>query len=71
MSYFQQYRDRAWGLIRTTSKSEKYVFSFFTEQKLPCYLPQIRQVVSKNKSVRRIMFPCYLFAAWEIKTFNS
>ena len=64
MSYFQQYNDRAWGLIRTTSKSEKYVLSYFTEQKLPCYLPQIRQIVSKYKSVWRIMFPCYHFAAW-------
>ena len=64
MSYFQQYNDRAWGLIRTTSKSEKYVLSYFTERKLPCYLPQIRQVVSKYKSVRCIMFPCYIFAAW-------
>ena len=64
MPYFQQYNDRAWGLIRTTSKSEKYVLSYFTEQKLPCYLPQIRQVVSKYKSVRRIMFPCYIFVAW-------
>lgn len=64
MPYFQQYNDRAWGLIRTTSKSEKYVLSYFTEQKLPCYLPQIRQAVSKYKSVRRIMFPCYIFVAW-------
>ena len=64
MPYFQQYNDRAWGLIRTTSKSEKYVLSYFTEQKLPCYLPQIRQVVSNYNSVRRIMFPCYIFVAW-------
>ena len=64
MSFFHQYHDRAWGLIRTTQKSEKYVCAYFTEQKLPCSLPQIRQVVSIYKSVRRIMFPCYVFAAW-------
>ena len=38
--------------------------SYFTEHKLPCYLPYIRKVISKHKSVRRIMFPCYLFVAW-------
>ena len=70
MSFFQQYSDRAWGLIRTTSKSEKYVCAYFAEQKLPCYLPQIRQVVSKYKSVRRIMFPCYIFAAWGAQDFQ-
>ena len=64
MSHFQQYSDRAWGLIRTASKSEQYVMSYFTEHKLPCYLPYIRKVISKHKSVRRIMFPCYLFVAW-------
>jgi len=64
MSHFLQYRDRAWGLIQTKNKFEQYVHSYFVEQKLPCYLPQIRKVISKNKSVRRIMFPCYLFVAW-------
>lgn len=64
MSHFLQYSDRAWGLIRTTSKSEQYVLSYFTEHTLPCYLPCIRKVISKSRSVRRIMFPCYLFVAW-------
>ena len=64
MSHFLQYRDRAWGLIQTKNKFEQYVFTYFTEQKLPCYLPQIRKVISKYKSVRRLMFPCYLFVAW-------
>ena len=64
MSFFQQYSDRAWGLLRTTSKSEQYVLSYFTGYNIPCYLPHIRKVISKHKSVRRIMFPCYIFAAW-------
>jgi len=64
MSHFLQYDDRAWGLIRTTSKSEQYVYTYFAENKLPCYLPSMRKVISKNKSVRRLMFPCYLFVAW-------
>ena len=64
MSHFLQYRDRAWGLIQTKNKFEQYVHSYFVEQKLPCYLPQIRKVISKNKSVRRIMFPSYIFVAW-------
>ena len=64
MSHFLQYNDRAWGLIRTTGKSEKYVYTYFTENKLPCYLPSMRKVVSKTKSVRQLMFPCYLFVAW-------
>ena len=50
MSYFQQYSDRAWGLLRTTSKSEQYVLSYFTGYNIPCYLPHIRKVISKNKS---------------------
>ena len=64
MSHFLQYDDRAWGLIRTTSKSEQYVYSYFAGNKLPCYLPSIRKVISKTKSVRRLMFPCYIFVAW-------
>lgn len=64
MSHFLQYKDRAWGLIRTTGKSEKYVYTYFTENKLPCYLPSMRKAISKTKSVRRLMFPCYLFVAW-------
>ncbi len=64
MPHFLQYSNRAWGLIRTSKQSEKYVYAYFTDNKLPCYLPRIRQVVSRYKSVRRIMFPCYLFVAW-------
>ena len=64
MSHFLQYHDRAWGLIRTSKQSEKYVCAYFMENKLPCYLPWMRQVVSKYRSFRRVMFPCYLFAAW-------
>ena len=64
MSHFLQYNDRAWGLIRTAGKSEKYVYAYFTENKLPCYLPSMRKAISKTKSVRRVMFPCYLFVAW-------
>ena len=64
MSHFLQYNDRAWGLIRTTGKSEKYVYTYFTENKLPCYLPSMRKAISKTKSVRRLMFPSYLFVAW-------
>ena len=64
MPHFLQYSDRAWGLIRTAGRNEQYVHAYFTKNNLPCYLPCIRQVVSKNWSVRRIMFPCYLFAAW-------
>ena len=64
MPHFLQYSDRAWGLIRTAKQSEKYVYAYFADNKLPCYLPRIRQVVSRNKSVRRVMSPCYLFAAW-------
>ena len=70
MSHFLQYHDRAWGLIRTTKKSEKYVYTYFTDNKLPCYLPCLRQVISKYRSVRRIMFPCYLFAAWGDQDFQ-
>ena len=64
MPHFLQYRDRAWGLIRTSKQSEKYVYAYFADNKLPCYLPRIRQVVSRYKSVRRVMFPCYLFVSW-------
>ena len=70
MSHFLQYNDRAWGLLRTTSKSEQYVLSYFTGYNIPCYLPHIRKVISKNKSVRRIMFPCYLFVAWGDQDFQ-
>ena len=70
MPHFLQYSDRAWGLIRTAKQSEKYVYAYFTDNKLPCYLPRIRQVVSRCKSVRRIMFPCYLFAAWGDQDFQ-
>ena len=64
MSHFLHYHDRAWGLIRTASRNEQYVYTYFTKNNLPCYLPCIRKVISKNRSVRRIMFPCYLFVAW-------
>lgn len=64
MSHFQQYTDRAWGLIRTADRNEQYVSAYFAKNNLPCYLPSIRKVISKRRSVRRIMFPCYLFVAW-------
>lgn len=64
MSHFLQYHDRAWGLIRTTKQNEKYVCAYFMENNLPCYLPCMRQAVSKYRSFLRIMFPCYLFVAW-------
>lgn len=64
MSHFLQYNDRAWGLIRTTSKNEQYVCAYFASHNLPCYLPSMRKALSKTKSVRQLMFPCYLFVAW-------
>ena len=70
MPHFLQYSDRAWGLIRTAKQSEKYVYAYFTDNKLPCYLPCLRQVISKYRSVRRVMFPCYLFAAWGDQDFQ-
>ena len=70
MPHFLQYSDRAWGLIRTAKQSEKYVYAYFTDNKLPCYLPCLRQVISRYRSVRRIMFPCYLFAAWGDQDFQ-
>ena len=70
MPHFLQYGDRAWGLVRTSKQSEKYVYAYFADNKLPCYLPCLRQVISKYRSVRRIMFPCYLFAAWGDQDFQ-
>ena len=70
MPHFLQYSDRAWGLIRTAKQSEKYVYAYFADNKLPCYLPCLRQVISKYRSVRRIMFPCYLFVAWGDQDFQ-
>ena len=64
MSHFLQYQDRAWGLIRTEGRNEQYVYTYFAENNLPCYLPTMRKVISKKRTVRRIMFPCYLFVAW-------
>ena len=64
MSHFLQYQDRAWGLIRTEGRNEQYVYTYFVESNLPCYLPTMRKVISKKRIVRRIMFPCYLFVAW-------
>lgn len=64
MSHFQQYNDRAWGLIRTEGRNEQYVYTYFTKNNLPCYLPSMRKAISKTKTVRRLMFPCYLFVAW-------
>ena len=64
MSHFLQYQDRAWGLIRTEGRNEQYVYNYFAENNLPCYLPTMRKVISKKRTVRRIMFPCYLFVAW-------
>jgi len=70
MPHFLQYSDRAWGLIRTAKQSEKYVYAYFSDNMLPCYLPCLRQVISKYRSVRRIMFPCYLFVAWGAQDFQ-
>ena len=64
MSHFQQYNDRAWGLIRTEGSNEQYVYTYFANNNLPCYLPSMRKALSKTKSVRQLMFPCYLFVAW-------
>ena len=64
MSHFQQYQDRAWGLIRTEGRNEQNVYTYFKKNNLPCYLPTMRKVISKKRIVRRIMFPCYLFVAW-------
>ena len=64
MSHFQQYNDRAWGLIRTEGRNEQYVYTYFANNNLPCYLPSMRKALSKTKSVRQLMFPCYLFVAW-------
>ncbi len=60
----QRYENRAWGLLYVGHAKEKKARTYLEYHNIPCYLPVLKKVRSKYRTIYQPMFGGYLFAAW-------
>ncbi len=68
--FFQQYSDRWWGLLHVRYQGEKKAHLYLKRSKIPCYLPVLKKVLSKYRTVYQPIFRGYLFAAWGVDDYS-
>ncbi len=67
---FQQYSDRGWGVLYVKHSSAKKVCIYLEQCGIPCYLPVLKKIRSKSRTVYYPMFSGYLFAAWGVADYS-